>query len=73
MHDILVYRIPADAIRPVLEWPHAARFVARSMNKGVRLLAGHEPTPVPTRAGRGSVTDPRRATWCHFDIDMTPK
>jgi CBS domain-containing protein len=50
--DTLVYRIPADAIRPVLERPDAARFVARSMNKGVRLLAGHEQTPVPTPAGR---------------------
>jgi CBS domain-containing protein len=50
--DTLVYRIPADAIRPVLERPHAARFVARSMNKGVRLLAGHEQTPVPGPAGR---------------------
>jgi CBS domain-containing protein len=50
--DTLVYRIPADAIRPVLERPHAARFIARSMNKGVRLLAGHDETPVPTPAGR---------------------
>jgi CBS domain-containing protein len=50
--DTLVYRIPADAIRPVLERPDAARFIARSMNKGVRLLAGHEQTPGPTPAGR---------------------
>jgi CBS domain-containing protein len=50
--DTLVYRIPADAIRPVLERPQAVRFVARSMNKGVRLLAGHEQSPLPTPAGR---------------------
>ncbi len=50
--DTLVYRIPADAVRPVLERPDAVRFVARSMNKGVRLLAGHEQEPVPTPAGR---------------------
>jgi signal-transduction protein with cAMP-binding, CBS, and nucleotidyltransferase domain len=50
--DTLVYRIPADSIRPVLERPDAVRFVARSMNKGVRLLAGHSQSPVPTPAGR---------------------
>jgi CBS domain-containing protein len=50
--DTLVYRIPASEIRPVLERPDAVRYVARSMNKGVRLLAGHEPQPVPTPAGR---------------------
>jgi CBS domain-containing protein len=50
--NTLVYRIPADAIRPVLERPHAARFIARSMNKGVRLLAGREQPPVATPAGR---------------------
>ena len=37
--DTLVYRIPAAAITPVLERPAAARFVARSMNRRVRLLA----------------------------------
>jgi CBS domain-containing protein len=50
--DTLVYRIPAGSIRPVLERPDAVRFVARSMNKGVRLLAGHSQAPVPTPAGR---------------------
>jgi CBS domain-containing protein len=50
--DTLVYRIPADAIRPVLEQPAAVRFVARSMNKGVKLLDRHEREPVPTPAGR---------------------
>jgi CBS domain-containing protein len=50
--DTLVYRIPAEAIRPVLERPAAVRFVVQSMNKGVRLLAGHEEEPVPTPALR---------------------
>jgi CBS domain-containing protein len=50
--DTLVYRIPADAIRPVLERPDAARFVVRSMNKGVRLLADREREPVLSPAGR---------------------
>jgi CBS domain-containing protein len=38
--DVLVYRIPADAIRPVLERPEAVRFVARTLSAGMRLLAG---------------------------------
>ncbi len=50
--DTLVYRIPGDAIRSVLDLPGAARFVAGSMNKGVRLLAGHERDPLPSAAGR---------------------
>jgi CBS domain-containing protein len=50
--DTLVYRIPADVIRPVLERPAAARFVARSMNKGVRLLAGHDSEAPLSAAGR---------------------
>jgi CBS domain-containing protein len=50
--DTLVYRFPHHAIRPVLERPHAARFIARSMSKGVRLLAGHEEQAAPSAAGR---------------------
>jgi CBS domain-containing protein len=50
--DTLVYRIPAATIEPVLERPATARFVARSMNKGVRLLAGHAREPVLSPAGR---------------------
>ena len=50
--DTLVYRIPAAAIRPVLERPAAVRFVARAMDKGVRLLAGHGERPEPTTGGR---------------------
>ena len=50
--DTLVYRIPGEVIRPVLERPAAVRFVASAMNKGVRLLAGHDERPAPTPAGR---------------------
>jgi CBS domain-containing protein len=49
--DTLVYRFPDTAIRPVLERPDAARFIARSMTKGVRLLASHEEER-PSAAGR---------------------
>ena len=48
--DTLVYRIPEDAIRPVLERPAALRFVARSLTD--RLLAGPEPAQPPPDAGR---------------------
>ncbi len=44
--DTLVYRFPEHAIRPVLERPAAAGFIAHSMNKGVRLLAGQDEAPV---------------------------
>jgi CBS domain-containing protein len=50
--DTLVYRLPEDAIRPVLERPAAVRFLARAMSKGVRLLAGREQDQVATPAGR---------------------
>jgi CBS domain-containing protein len=50
--DTLVYRIPAEVMRPVLERPDAVRYVARSMNKGVRLLAGQERDTQPSAAGR---------------------
>jgi CBS domain-containing protein len=50
--DTLVYRIPERVIRPVLERPAAVRFIARSMDKGVRLLAGREQEPLPSAAGR---------------------
>jgi CBS domain-containing protein len=50
--DTLVYRIPEDQIRPVLERPDAVRFIARSMDKGVRLLAGHDREPPPSAGGR---------------------
>ena len=49
--DTLVYRIPADAIRPVLERPAALRFVARSLSARMRLLAGPEPA-APQAIGR---------------------
>jgi CBS domain-containing protein len=50
--DTLVYRIPADVIRPVLQHPAFVRWVAQSLNRRVRLLAGHETEPPPSAAGR---------------------
>jgi CBS domain-containing protein len=50
--DTLLLRFPAEVIRPVLERPTGARFIARSMNKGVRLLAGHDEQPSPSTGGR---------------------
>lgn len=50
--DTLLLRLPAEVIRPILERPAAARFIAHSMNKGVRLLAGHEDAPSPSTGGR---------------------
>jgi CBS domain-containing protein len=48
--DTVVYRIAEDAIRPVLERPAALRYVARSLS--ARLLAGPDPGPPQTAAGR---------------------
>ena len=50
--DTLVYRFSAGSIRPVLERPAAVRFVAHSMNKGVRLLAGQRPEAAGSAEGR---------------------
>jgi CBS domain-containing protein len=50
--DTLVYRIPADVIRPVLERPAFVRFVTRVMNERVRFLAGHQAEPPLSSAGR---------------------
>ncbi len=50
--DTLVYRFSAGSIRPVLERPAAVRFVAHSMNKGVRLLAGQRPEAAGSADGR---------------------
>jgi CBS domain-containing protein len=50
--DTLVYRIPAAAVAPVFERPAAARFVARSMSRRVRLLGDREREPVLSPAGR---------------------
>jgi CBS domain-containing protein len=50
--DTLVYRISAAAVTPVFERPAAARFVARSMSRRVRLLADRERQPVLSPAGR---------------------
>ena len=50
--DTLVYRIPVDVIRPVLERPAFVRFVTRVMNERVRFLAGHQTEPPLSSAGR---------------------
>jgi CBS domain-containing protein len=48
--ETLVYRIPEDAIRPVLERPAALRFVAHTLSS--RLLAGPGAGPPQHAAGR---------------------
>src|SRR3954453_20039706 len=50
--DTLLYRIPADVIRPVLERPAAARFLATSLQKQVQLLSGQGDDGGPTQGGR---------------------
>jgi CBS domain-containing protein len=50
--DTLVYRIPADVIRPVLERPAFVRFVTRVMDERLRFLAGHQAEPTLSSAGR---------------------
>ena len=50
--DTLLYRIPEHVIRPVLERPAALSFVARSLSRGIRLLAGHTPEPLASPSGR---------------------
>jgi CBS domain-containing protein len=43
----VVVRVPADAIRPVLERPEAVRFVARTLTAGMKLLASSGPAGEP--------------------------
>jgi CBS domain-containing protein len=50
--DTLVYRIPADVMRPVLERPAFMRFVTQVMNERLRFLAGHTAEPPLSSAGR---------------------
>ena len=50
--DTLVYRIPADVIRPVLERPAFVRFVTGVMNERLRFLAGHQPEAPLSSTGR---------------------
>ena len=52
--DTLVYRIPADVMRPVLERPAFVRFVTQVMNERLRFLAGDRAEPPPR---------PRAARW----------
>ena len=58
--ETLLYRIPAHAIRPVLERPEAVRFVARTLAAGMRLLAGgdREPPPEGSRPVRELIRAP---------------
>ena len=50
--DTLVYRIPADVMRPVLERPAFVRFVTQVMDERLRFLAGHRADPPLSSAGR---------------------
>ena len=50
--DTLVYRIPADVIRPVLEQPASVRFMVQRMDKRVHLLAGRESESPLSAVGR---------------------
>jgi CBS domain-containing protein len=50
--DTLVYRVPTEAIRRVLERPAFVRFVTRVMTERVRFLAGHQAEPPFSSAGR---------------------
>lgn len=50
--DTVVLRFPADVIRPVLERPGAARFLARALTRGVQLLAEPRPAELPPVGGR---------------------
>ena len=50
--DTLVYRIPADVLRPVLGRPAFVRYVTQVMNERVRFLAEDESEPTLFSAGR---------------------
>jgi CBS domain-containing protein len=50
--DTLVYRIPADVLRPVLEHPASVRFMVERMASRVRLLAGYDRDLPLSSAGR---------------------
>ena len=59
--DTIVLRFPAEAIRPVLERPASARFMARALTQGFQLLARQE-REVPVSVGGRRVGDLVRAT-----------
>jgi CBS domain-containing protein len=50
--DTLLYRIPAEVIRPVLERPASVRFMVQRMDQRVHLLAEQEGEPPLSAAGR---------------------
>lgn len=60
--DAIVLRFPAEAIRPVLERPAAARFLAGALTRGVQLLARGDDLPFPVGLGGRRVGDLVRAT-----------
>lgn len=60
--DAIVLRFPAEAIRPVLERPAAARFLAGALTRGVQLLARDDDLPFPVGLGGRRVGDLVRAT-----------
>lgn len=60
--DTIVLRFPAEAIRPVLERPAAARFLAGALTRGVQLLARDDDLPFPVGLGGRRVGDLVRAT-----------
>jgi len=58
--DTLVYRIPAEVLRPVLERPAFVRFVTQVMNRRMRMLAERAPE-APLSSGGRSVGELIRA------------
>jgi CBS domain-containing protein len=50
--NTLLYRIPAEVMRPVLQRPAFVRFATRVMNERIQLLAGHQAEPPLSAAGR---------------------
>jgi CBS domain-containing protein len=50
--DVVLYRIPERALRPVLERPEALRFVARALAQGVALFERRDRLAPPEAGGR---------------------
>jgi CBS domain-containing protein len=50
--DTLVYRIPADVMRPVLERPASVRFMVQRMERRVHLLAEQDTEQAASSVGR---------------------
>jgi CBS domain-containing protein len=69
--DTVVLRFPADAIRPVLERPGAARFLARALTRGVQLLAEPRSAELPAPVGGRRVAELVRAPALVCDPDTS--